>query len=40
MAEVRSLACDGNATPVIVKETPSTALIDAQNGLGSVRVIL
>lgn len=39
MNEVRTLACDGNATPVVVKETPSTALVDAQNGLGSVRVI-
>ena len=39
MAEVRSLACDGNATPIVVKETPSTALVDARNGLGSVSVI-
>lgn len=37
MKEVHSLACDGNATPVVVKETPSTALVDARNGLGSVR---
>ena len=40
MKEVQSLACDGSATPVVVKETPSTALVDARNGLGSVRVIL
>ena len=39
MKEVQSTACDGNATPVIVKETPSTALVDARNGLGSVSVI-
>lgn len=36
MKEVQSTACDGNATPVVVKETPSTALVDARNGLGSV----
>ena len=39
MKEVQTLACDGNATPVVVKEMPSTALVDAQNGLGSVRMI-
>lgn len=36
MTEVHLRSCDGNATPVVVKETPSTALVDAQNGLGSV----
>ena len=39
MKEVQSTACDGNATPVFVKETPSTALVDVQNGLESVNVI-
>ena len=40
MKEVQSLACDGNATPVVVKEMPSTALVDARNGLGSVRLMM
>lgn len=39
MTEVHLRSCDGNAMPVVVKETPSTALVDAQNGLGSVSVI-
>lgn len=39
MKEVHTHACDGNATPIVVKETPSTALVDARNGLGSVSVI-
>ena len=34
--EVKTKACDGNATPTIVKETSSTAFVDARNGLGSV----
>ena len=40
MKEVHSRACDGNATPVVVKETPSTALVDARNSLGSVRGVI
>jgi LDH2 family malate/lactate/ureidoglycolate dehydrogenase len=29
-------ACDGKAVPKILKETPSTAWVDGQNGLGAV----
>lgn len=28
--------CDGNATPVILKESPATAWVDGNYGLGAV----
>ena len=28
--------CDGNATPTVLKESVSTALVDGRNGLGPV----
>ena len=31
--------CDGKITPVILKETPATAYVDARNGIGMVSVI-
>ena len=36
--EVKTKVCDGNATPTVLRETPSTAFVDARNGLGSVSV--
>ena len=34
--DVTSAICDGNATPVIVKDKFSTALVDGRNTLGPV----
>ena len=31
--------CDGKMTPVVVKETPATAYVDARNGIGTVRAL-
>ncbi len=35
--EILKGQCDGRIAPVIVKETPATALVDGQNGIGTVR---
>lgn len=37
--EICNGQCDGMATPVVVKETPATALVDARNGIGTVGVM-
>ncbi|KRT82930.1 hypothetical protein AMK59_4199, partial [Oryctes borbonicus] len=34
--DVKSGTCDGKATPKILKETPATAWVDGQNGMGAV----
>lgn len=34
--DVTSAICDGNATPVVVKDKFSTALVDGRNTLGPV----
>lgn len=36
--EVRTGLCDGKAIPVIVKETPATAYVNGNNGIGTVRI--
>lgn len=36
--DLESGLCDGTATPRIVKETTSTALVDGQNGIGPVSI--
>lgn len=37
--ELLNKQCDGAATPLILKETPATAYVNAQNGIGTVCVI-
>ena len=34
--EVRTGLCDGKAVPVVVKETPATAYVNGNNGIGTV----
>ena len=34
--EVRTGLCDGKAVPVVVKETPATAYVNGNNGMGTV----
>lgn len=36
VADIRSKICEPNATPAIVQETASTALVEGNNGLGAV----
>ena len=35
-SELASGQCDGTASPRVAKETLATALVDGQNGIGSV----
>ncbi len=37
--EILNKQCDGMITPVVVKETCATALVDARNGIGTVGVV-
>ena len=34
--EVRTGLCDGKAVPVVIKETPATAYVNGNNGIGPV----
>ena len=34
--EIQKGQCNPNAQPVVVKETPGTAFVDGQNGIGMV----
>ena len=38
--EVQRGKCDPNAQPVIVKETPGTAFVDGQNGIGTASELI
>ena len=37
MNEIEKGFCNGQVSPVIIKETPSTAFVDGKDGLGMVR---
>lgn len=38
--EVQMGLCDGKAVPVVVKETPATAYVNGNNGIGPVSACL
>ena len=39
MNEVKSGLCDGKAKPEIIKQTPATAFVNGNNGIGFVSAL-